>query len=217
METLNLYERFAPVPENAKREIRGGRLNGKTDINPMWRIKTLTEAFGPCGIGWGYEITRQWTEAGAKGEVAAFCNINLWIMVDGKKSEPIPGTGGSSFIASEKSGLYTSDECYKMALTDAISVACKALGIGADVYWSADSTKYTNAKSVEKPPENYNEAVNYVINFGKYSGKTIGQVWKSDVEYIKYLNGNEKTDANVRRAIGIIDQTLRERNAGNKG
>ena len=48
------------------------------------------------------------------------------------------------FVAKERNGLYTSDECYKMALTDAISVACKALGFGADVYWQADRTKYTN-------------------------------------------------------------------------
>lgn len=47
------------------------------------------------------------------------------------------------FVAKERNGLYTSDECFKMALTDAISVAAKALGIGADVYWQADATKYT--------------------------------------------------------------------------
>lgn len=29
-----------------------------------------------------------------------------------------------------------------MALTDAISVACKALGVAADVYWNMDATKY---------------------------------------------------------------------------
>ena len=32
-----------------------------------------------------------------------------------------------------------------MAYTDAISVACKALGIGADVYWQNDATNYTNS------------------------------------------------------------------------
>ena len=34
----------------------------------------------------------------------------------------------------------------KMALTDAISVACKSLGIGADVYWNKDNTKYNDGK-----------------------------------------------------------------------
>ena len=31
---------------------------------------------------------------------------------------------------------HLNDEAYKMALTDAISVACKQLGVGADVYLS---------------------------------------------------------------------------------
>lgn len=46
------------------------------------------------------------------------------------------------YVANEKNGPYTSDECYKMALTDAISVACKALGVAADVYWDSDRSKY---------------------------------------------------------------------------
>lgn len=66
-------------------------------------------------------------------------------------SEAIQGVGGSSFVTNEKNGLYTSDECYKMALTDAISVACKSLGIGADVYWNKDSTKYNNIQPQPTP------------------------------------------------------------------
>ena len=141
-ENLDIYNAVRNVPADAKKAIRGGRLNGKTDINPMWRIKALTSLFGPCGIGWSYEITKQWLETGHGDEIAAFCNINLYVCVDGEWSRAIPGTGGSAFVASESKGLYTSDECFKMALTDALSVACKALGFGADVYWEADSTKY---------------------------------------------------------------------------
>lgn len=148
MNNLELYEAVRKVPAEAQRAIAGGRLKGKTDINPMWRLKTLTERFGPCGIGWKYVIEKQWTEAGNGGEISAFCNISLYIKYEGLWSDAIPGTGGSEFVAKETSGLYTSDECYKMALTDAISVACKALGIGADVYWAADSTKY------DRPTEN---------------------------------------------------------------
>lgn len=144
---LDIYESVRSVPMNAQKQITGGRLNGKTDINPMWRIKKLTEVFGPCGIGWRYEITDKRLEKTDSGEVAAFVDINLFY-VDTKSStwsHAIPGTGGSMFVAKEKSGLNTSDECFKMALTDAISVACKALGFGADIYWDKDSTKYDKA------------------------------------------------------------------------
>ena len=142
MENLAIYNAVRSVPESAKRQIGAGRLKGKTDINPMWRLKTLTEQFGPCGIGWKYVITDKRLEQGANGEVAAFLDIDLFVKVDGAWSEAIPGTGGSAFVAKEKNGPYTSDECFKMALTDAISVACKALGFGADVYWEADRSKY---------------------------------------------------------------------------
>jgi hypothetical protein len=146
------YDAFRAVPEKAKKAITGGRLNGKTDINPMWRIKALTEQFGPCGIGWWYEITDKRLQEGNGGEVAAFVDILLYYKYAGEVSLPIPGTGGSAFVAKEKNGLYTSDECYKMALTDALSVACKALGIGADVYWDKDDTKYTKAAQEQQKP-----------------------------------------------------------------
>lgn len=151
MENLAIYNAVRSVPDSAKRQIVAGRLKGKTDINPMWRLKTLTEQFGPCGIGWKYVITDKRLEQGANGEVAAFLDIDLFVKVDGAWSEAIPGTGGSAFVAREKSGLYTSDECFKMALTDAISVACKALGFGADVYWKADRSKYDKPAPVTYP------------------------------------------------------------------
>lgn len=142
---LRIYEAVRSVPQAAQKVIQAGRLKGMTDVNPMWRIKVLTETFGLCGFGWRYEIVRQWLEGlGDQVEVKAFCNINLYVKIDGEWSEPIPGTGGSSFITMERSGTYVNDECYKMALTDAISVAAKALGVGADVYFAKDinTTKY---------------------------------------------------------------------------
>lgn len=152
MENLAIYNAVRSVPDSAKRRIEAGRLKGKTDINPMWRIKALTETFGPCGFGWKYVITDKRLEQGANGEVAAFLDIDLFVKADGVWSDAIPGTGGSAFVAKEKNGPYTSDECFKMALTDAISVACKALGFGADVYWEADRSKYDKPESKQEAP-----------------------------------------------------------------
>ena len=144
MGNLDLYEKVRTVPNSAQRKIEAGRLKGKTDINPMWRIKTLTEQFGPCGKGWYYKITDKRLEtSGESGEMAAFVDIELYVKFGEEWSAPIIGTGGSMFLTEERNGLHVSDECFKMALTDAISVACKALGIGADVYWEKDVSKYT--------------------------------------------------------------------------
>ena len=144
-DNLTLYNKVRDVPAEAQKEIKGGRLSGMTDINPMWRIKALTEQFGVCGVGWWFEVTDKRLEPGGNNQIAAFVDINLYVKIDGEWSKPIPGTGGSMFVASESKGLHTSDECFKMAQTDAISVACKALGFGADVYWQKDKTKYNGA------------------------------------------------------------------------
>lgn len=148
MDNLDLYERFRSVPDEAKKEIKGGRTNGFTDINPMWRIKRLTEEFGPCGIGWYYKPVKKWIEQ-VGDERAAFVDIELFVKYGGEWSMPISGTGGSRLATKEKSGVYVSDECYKMATTDAISVACKQLGIGADVYFASDRTKYDTWRKPE--------------------------------------------------------------------
>ena len=135
MENLEIYNKVKSVPKEAQSKIFGGRLKGMTDIKPQWRIQKMTEIFGVCGIGWKFEIIDiKYSEKDEKKQQCCFVKINLYIKVDNKWSDAIPGIGGSSFIALEKNGLYLSDECEKMALTDALSVAMKMIGVGADVY-----------------------------------------------------------------------------------
>lgn len=151
---LEIYNNLREVPKEAQKPIGAGRLKGMTDINPMWRIKALTEEFGACGVGWYTEpISTNTYEC--NGEVVATMDIKLYYKKsDGTWSEPLYGTGGSKLVSKEKNGLYINDEAFKMAYTDAISVAGKLLGLGADVYWNKDNTKYNdNKKSAEPEPE----------------------------------------------------------------
>lgn len=152
MNNMELFENFRSVPDWAKKEIDSGRQKGKTDISPMWRIQALTEVFGPCGIGWWYVIKDQRLEHGAGDEVKAFVDIELYYKWGETISQPIPGIGGNTFIAKERNGLYTDDDCFKKSLSDAISVAAKALGVGADVYMGSDTTKYSREPEDVPPP-----------------------------------------------------------------
>lgn len=150
MDNLKIYNQVREVPKNAQKQITAGRLKGMTDINPQWRIQTLTETFGPCGIGWyTEEIKREFT-TGANGVICCFVDINLYVKHDNEWSKPIYGTGGSTFVAKEKDGLYTSDEVVKMAYTDALSVACKQLGFGADIYWNKNDSKYSGKPETQQ-------------------------------------------------------------------
>ena len=150
---MRIYEAVRFVPEQAKKKITGGRLAGMTDINSMWRIKVLTEQFGPCGEGWYTSDVKYWQDRlDNNGSVALFCSLLLHVKIDGAWSQPIYGIGGNTLVAAEKSGLRIDDEAYKKAYTDAISVACKALGIGADVYFEKDVTKYSEYEGESEQP-----------------------------------------------------------------
>jgi len=141
---LSVFNKVRRVPQTALKQIGAGRLKGMSDINPIWRILAMTNTFGICGVGWKYEIEKQWSETFGN-EIKGFCNINLYVKVDGVWSDAIPGTGGASFVTMERNGAYVSDEVYKMALTDALSVAMKSLGVAADVYFAKGvdlGTKY---------------------------------------------------------------------------
>lgn len=200
-ENMQIYNQVKTVPEVAQKKITGGRLAGMTDIRPQWRIEKLTEVFGPVGIGWYTEILKEEIIEGSNEEKIAQVDINLYVnyknpfqLEEDLWSKGIFGTGGSSFIAKEKSGLYTSDECFKMAYTDAISVACKMLGVGADVYWG--DSKYDTTKKIETKEQ----AENLEITFGKYKGKKLKEL---DNSYIDYLLKNTK-DKNIKQAIYIL-------------
>ncbi len=165
-ENLKIYNQIKSVPDNAKKKIAGGRLKGMTDIKPMWRIEKLTEMFGVCGFGWKTNIKNKEIIEGANGEKIAIVDIDLYVKIGDKWSEAIEGTGGSSLISKEKSGenirYYTSDECFKMAYTDALSVACKSLGMGADVYWGDSKYNDKPKKDNDKTPSVNDKPINRV-------------------------------------------------------
>jgi len=148
-ENLRIYEAVREPPKEALKDFtRPGGFKG-TDINAMWRIKMLTEQFGPCGFGWYIESVKKWIEQYDVRHVKCFVDINLYIKVDGVWSKPIVGNGGNDWIFerfnknSQKNDLIINDECFKMAETDALGSACKKIGMAANVYWSSDKSKYT--------------------------------------------------------------------------
>ena len=150
MEALEIYNSLSKPPQDALRTIEAGKLKGKTDINPQWRYKAMTETFGLVGIGWKYEIQKLWTEPGAANEVLAFAQVAVYVFdnASGKWSDAIVGIGGSKLVNAFKNGLESNDEGFKMAVTDAFSTSLKMLGVAADIYagkW--DGSKYKNEQN----------------------------------------------------------------------
>ena len=168
MENLEIYEKYREVPKNALKAFDNGTFKG-TDINTMWRIKCLTEHFGVCGIGWYYDIVRTWLEESDNThEKLSHAEIKLYVKdpETGEWSKGIAGIGGNkmeTYVKGKqgKDGYWKlNDECYKMAVTDAIGNACKNLGFGADVYWANDKTKYT---AQDEQPKEEKEPLNEAL------------------------------------------------------
>ena len=155
MTNKQYYDAFRAVPKEAQKTIGAGKLKGFTDVNPMWRIKMLTETFGPVGFGWVADIDEIWTESAA-GESVAWvrCSLKVKDPGSGEWSLPIHGIGGSKQNGKGQ-GEGINDEAFKMAYTDAISVACKSLGMCADIYFAGDAkdnrTKYDAASDKAAP------------------------------------------------------------------
>ena len=146
MDAMEIYNKLSHPPENMLRKITGGKIAGKTDINPQWRYKAMSETFGLVGIGWKYEVMRLWTEAGADGEVLSFAQVAVYVKTGDTWSDPIIGVGGSKLVQFEKGQLVSNDEGFKMAITDAFSTSLKMLGVAAAIYegrW--DGTRYTDS------------------------------------------------------------------------
>jgi hypothetical protein len=132
-------------PKSALKVINAGRLKGKSDINPQWRYEAMTDVFGMCGDGWKYTIDKLWTEPATEGQVFVFAQVSVYIKdpIRHTWTDPIQGIGGSMLISKEKEGLHSSDEGYKMSVTDALGTAMKMIGVAADIYsgkW--DGSKY---------------------------------------------------------------------------
>jgi len=190
---LGLWDSVSHPPKYALKEIEGGRMKGMTDINPQWRLKKLTELFGPCGMGWSADETRrEFMPCG--NEIAVFVDVALTIEGFNK---PITGTGGSMFRVEERNGLRCNDDAVKMATTDAISVCCKKLGIGSSIYEGAwDGSKYLDAQpEAPQKPATATKPADPAPAMDK-AKEAVQKVFEAPVE---------REDADVQEDTGVLD------------
>lgn len=210
MENLELYNKLKTPPKDALKTIQAGRLKGKYDISPQWRYEKLTEVLGPCGIGWGYNIIKMWTETSGEGQIFAFTQIDFWYLIDGKRSENIPAVGGSMVVQREKSGLYCNDEAYKMSVTDALGTAMKMIGLAADVYRGLCDGKYRT----EVQPEQKNYANTEPQKPQKTEGKIqiTKQLFNKIIERIPGEPDLKKFYENICKAYAFTDEQFKQIN-----
>ena len=150
---LQLWESVqATDPGYTKAFSRSGGFRG-TAINHTYQTKRATQAFGPKGLGWGSRVIEERYAEGAPilhkdavigREVIHVLRVEIWYVL-GDKRGSIEAFGQTTFVGSNKHGVYTDEEAPKKSLTDAESKGLAALGFSADVHLGLfDDSKYVN-------------------------------------------------------------------------
>jgi hypothetical protein len=142
---LRLWDKLGKTdPRHTKPFTRGGGFKG-TAMKPMWQNRLLTETFGPCGDGWGFDKPEFQLVHGHDGELLVYCTVSAWYQPDPAKDEicHVYGVGGDKVITKFSTKTANDDEAFKKAFTDAIGNAFKFVGVGADVHMGLfDDSKY---------------------------------------------------------------------------
>lgn len=153
MDNLENWNKLRTPPEWAVKPITGGRLRGKTDINPQWRYKAMTEVYGPIGIGWKFTIDDVKIEEGSENQRMVFVTVSVSVKVNEEWSVPVSAIGGDFIIEKEQNGMHSNDEAMKMSTTDALGTALKYFGVASDIYEGGGrNTKYDRPANPYTPP-----------------------------------------------------------------
>lgn len=151
MENDLIWKSIAEVPSDAKKPFNKG-FRGDS-IEPIWRMKRLTEMFGPVGQGWGFHVTKRWREDYGSDTVVFVSGYVWWCRADVDGVFKCPECTGGENVKRDP------DEAYKKAETDAFGRSAVYLGLASDVYWGHhDGDKYQSNGSASSAGQKRNQA-----------------------------------------------------------
>lgn len=118
--------------------------------DPMWVVKRMTEVFGPCGKGWGFNILEDRFEKFGDHETLHIAKLRIWYVMDGDQCfiEQF-GQTRAAYVTSK--GTFSVDEdAPKKSVTDALVKAASYLGLCADIFTGRwDDSKYVEQVAQE--------------------------------------------------------------------
>lgn len=156
-----------------------------TAIEGYWMFQKATELWGPCGIGWGYDILDDYYTDGVPltddmpivlSKIHT-CKIALWYP---ECVKPIVQYGHTEFIKLEKGKPVADGEAPKKSLTDAIKKALSMLGFGAEIYMNQMEGDYKESRrledAIEKAEDREAEVKKQKEELNRYVIKNLGLI-----------------------------------------
>jgi hypothetical protein len=126
---------------------------GFTDISPMHRYEIMTQALGPVGIGWGFDVA--WRYVGTGHDTVIVAEVTIWLQDRANTFGPISSGDRLYEERQDNAGNITykfDDEAWKKACTDALGKGLSMAGVCADVYLGRfDGSKYRENHAQSQP------------------------------------------------------------------
>lgn len=153
MSNKSLWERVCVTDPKAVKPITGKQYQGNSP-RPYWIVERMTEEFGPCGIGWGFNILNERMERLTESEILHVAVVRLWYMLEGKRGE-LEQIGQTKCVYEKsKGGLMVDEDAPKKSVTDALVKCASYLGFAGDIF----SGRWDDSRYVKSAAEHYEKA-----------------------------------------------------------
>ena len=137
-----LWARAFTTDPRAVKAITGKQYAGNSP-KPYWIVERLTDEFGPCGIGWGFQIISERFERFSDTDTLHIAAVRFWYVLEGQRGE-LEQIGQTKSSYTTSSGKFMLDEdAPKKSVTDALVKCASYLGFAGDIFsgrW--DDSKY---------------------------------------------------------------------------
>lgn len=145
MSNLDLWNRVSKTDPKHVKPITGKQYSGHSP-KPYYIVQRLTEEFGPCGAGWGFEIKDERFERLSETDVLHVARVRFWYRPADTPQvicdfEQMGQTKACYMTSSNK--LLVDEDAPKKSVTDALVKCASYLGFAGDIFsgrW--DDSKY---------------------------------------------------------------------------
>lgn len=142
-DNLKLWQSVEKTNPKYVKQITGKPYKG-TSPSPTYLVWKATNTFGPCGIGWGFEVIDERLEDGVPGDKVHIARVKVWYIWNGQRGE-VEHIGQTMFTGKNKNGPYTDEDAPKKSVTDALGKALSMIGFSADIFMGRyDDSKYVD-------------------------------------------------------------------------
>ncbi len=148
-ENLTLWKQVEKTDPAHTKPITGKAYKGNSP-KPHYIVLKATEAFGPCGIGWGFEIVEEKLLDGALlapgfYERIHMARVRVWYEWNGKRGT-VEHVGQTVFSGRRRDGTpFTDEDAPKKSVTDGLIKALSMIGFAGDIFLGRyDDSKYVN-------------------------------------------------------------------------